>query len=123
LLIGDLAFLHDSNALINLLTRRIDLRIILVDNCGGGIFSFLPQATSMDNSKFEKVFGTPHDTDLLLIANAHGLETAVVTSLEQLSEALLIKGPHVIQISTDRSENVRVHERINKMVSEAIRNS
>ena len=123
LLIGDLAFLHDSNALINLLTRNIDLRIILVDNCGGGIFSFLPQATSMDNSKFEKVFGTPHDTDLLLIAIAHGLKTAVVTSLEQLSEALLIKGPHVIQISTDRSENVRVHERINKMVTESIRNS
>ena len=123
LLIGDLAFLHDSNALINLLTRNIDLRIILVDNCGGGIFSFLPQATSMDNSKFEKVFGTPHDTDLLLIAKAHGLKTTVVTSLEQLSESLLINGPQVIQISTDRSENVRVHERINKMVSEAIRNS
>jgi len=123
LLIGDLAFLHDSNALINLLTRNIDLRIILVDNCGGGIFSFLPQATSMDNLKFEKVFGTPHDTDLLLIAKAHGLKTTVVTSLEQLSEAQLINGPHVIQISTDRSENVHVHERINKMVSEAIRNS
>jgi 2-succinyl-5-enolpyruvyl-6-hydroxy-3-cyclohexene-1-carboxylate synthase len=123
LLIGDLAFLHDSNALINLLTRNIDLRIILVDNCGGGIFSFLPQATSMDNSKFEKVFGTPHDTDLLLIAKAHGLKTTVVTSLEQLWESLLINGPQVIQISTDRSENVRVHERINKMVSEAIRNS
>ena len=77
----------------------------------------------MDNLKFEKVFGTPHDTDLLLIANAHGLKTTVVTSLEQLSESLLINGPQVIQISTDRSENVRVHERINKMVSEAIRNS
>ena len=123
LLIGDLAFMHDSNALINLLTRNIDLRIILVDNCGGGIFSFLPQATSMDNSKFEKVFGTPHDTDLLLIAKAHGLKTAEVTSLEQLSEALVIIGPQVIQISTDRSENVRVHERINQMVSVAIRNS
>jgi 2-succinyl-5-enolpyruvyl-6-hydroxy-3-cyclohexene-1-carboxylate synthase len=41
LLIGDLAFLHDSNALINLISRNIDLRIVLVDNCGGGIFSFL----------------------------------------------------------------------------------
>ena len=123
LLIGDLAFLHDSNALINVVARNIDLRIILVDNCGGGIFSFLPQATSMDNSKFEKVFGTPHDTDLLLIAKAHGLKTAEVTSLEQLSEALVIIGPQVIQISTDRSENVRVHERINQMVSVAIRNS
>ena len=123
LLIGDLAFLHDSNALVNVVTRNIDLRIILVDNCGGGIFSFLPQATSMDSSKFEKVFGTPHDTDLLLLAKAHGLKTTLITTLEQLLETMMVNGPQVIQISTDRSENVRVHERINQMVSVAIRNS
>jgi 2-succinyl-5-enolpyruvyl-6-hydroxy-3-cyclohexene-1-carboxylate synthase len=123
LLIGDLAFLHDSNALVNVATRNIDLRIILVDNCGGGIFSFLPQATSMDSSKFEKVFGTPHDTDLLLLAKAHGLKTTLITTLEQLLETMMVNGPQVIQISTDRSENVRVHERINQMVSVAIRNS
>jgi 2-succinyl-5-enolpyruvyl-6-hydroxy-3-cyclohexene-1-carboxylate synthase len=123
LLIGDLAFLHDSNALVNVVTRNIDLRIILVDNGGGGIFSFLPQATSMDSSKFEKVFGTPHDTDLLLLAKAHGLKTTLITTLEQLLETMMVNGPQVIQISTDRSENVRVHERINQMVSVAIRNS
>ena len=123
LLIGDLAFLHDSNALVNVVTRNIDLRIILVDNCGGGIFSFLPQATSMDSSKFEKVFGTPHDTDLLLLAKAHGLKTTLVTTLEQLLETMMVNGPQVIRISTDRGENVRVHERINQMVSVAIRNS
>jgi 2-succinyl-5-enolpyruvyl-6-hydroxy-3-cyclohexene-1-carboxylate synthase len=104
-------------------TRNIDLRIILVDNGGGGIFSFLPQATSMDSSKFEKVFGTPHDTDLLLLAKAHGLKTILITTLEQLLETMMVNGPQVIQISTDRSENVRVHERINQMVSVAIRNS
>ena len=123
LLIGDLAFLHDSNSLINVVARNIDLRIILVDNCGGGIFSFLPQATSMDSSKFEKVFGTPHNSDLMLLAKAHGLKTTLVTTLEQLLEAMTIEGPQVIQISTDRGENVRVHERINQMVSVAIRNS
>jgi len=123
LLIGDLAFLHDSNGLINLGSRNIDLRIVLIDNCGGGIFSFLPQATALENAKFEKIFGTPHNTDLALIARAHGLETTNVTTLDQLSEALLIRGPQVIRVATDRSENVRVHERINQMVSVAIRNT
>jgi len=123
LLIGDLAFLHDSNGLINLISRNIDLRIVLIDNCGGGIFSFLPQAAALENTKFEKIFGTPHNTDLALIARAHGLETTNVATLDQLSEALLIRGPQLIRVVTDRSENVRVHERINQIVSVAIRNS
>ena len=120
LLIGDLAFLHDSNALINCITRDIDLRIVLIDNCGGGIFSFLPQATAIDSAKFEKVFGTPHNADLVLIAKAHGLVATTVTSLDQLTDALLIRGPQLIRIATDRGENVRVHERINQMVSAAL---
>lgn len=120
LLIGDLAFLHDSNALINCITRDIDLRIVLIDNCGGGIFSFLPQATAIESAKFEKVFGTPHNADLVLIAKAHGLVATTVTSLDQLTDALLIRGPQLIRIATDRSENVRVHERINQMVSAAL---
>ena len=120
LLIGDLAFLHDSNALINLISRDVDLRIVLIDNCGGGIFSFLPQAALIDNAKFEKVFGTPHNADMLLLAKAHGLETTSVSTLDQLLDALVIRGPQLIRIATDRSENVRVHERINQMVSVAI---
>ena len=120
LLIGDLAFLHDSNALINCITRDIDLRIVLIDNCGGGIFSFLPQATAIDSAKFEKVFGTPHNSDLVLIAKAHGLVATTVTSLDQLTDTLLNRGPQLIRIATDRGENVRVHERINQMVSAAL---
>ena len=120
LLIGDLAFLHDTNGLINLISRNVDLRIILIDNCGGGIFSFLPQATAMQPEKFEKVFGTPHNADLALIATAHGLTAITVTSLDQLSEAMLTRGPQLIRIATNREENVRVHERINQMISAAI---
>ena len=120
LLIGDLAFLHDSNGLINLLSRNIDLRIVVIDNCGGGIFSFLPQASTIDSAKFEKVFGTSHNTDLALLAKAHGLTATTVTNIEQLSSALLNRGPQLIRIATDRAENVRVHERINQMVSVAL---
>ncbi len=120
LLIGDLAFLHDSNGLINLLSRNIDLRIVVIDNCGGGIFSFLPQASTIDSAKFEKVFGTSHNTDLALLAKAHGLTATTVTNFEQLSSALLNRGPQLIRIATDRAENVRVHERINQMVSVAL---
>lgn len=120
LLIGDLALLHDSNGLINLASRNIDLRIVLIDNCGGGIFSFLPQATAMESTKFEKIFGTPHNSDLVLIAKAHGLQATTAASLDELTDELMIRGPRLICVATDRSENVRAHERINQMVSVAI---
>ena len=45
-------------------TREVDLTIVVVDNDGGGIFSFLPQATELDAERFEPLFGTPHDVDL-----------------------------------------------------------
>ena len=46
----------------------------MVDNDGGGIFSFLPQATRLPSERFEQLFGTPHGTDVVALAAAHGLD-------------------------------------------------
>ena len=46
----------------------MDLRIVVVDNDGGGIFSFLPQATALASDRFEQLFGTPLGVDVLAIA-------------------------------------------------------
>lgn len=74
----------------------------------------------MESTKFEKIFGTPHNSDLVLIAKAHGLQATTAASLDELTDELMIRGPRLICVATDRSENVRVHERINQMVSVAI---
>ena len=63
-LIGDVAFVHDSSSLVNIVDHAVDLHIVLIDNRGGGIFSFLPQATALEEDQFEKLFGTPHSTDV-----------------------------------------------------------
>jgi len=117
LLIGDIALLHDTNGLLNLGNRKIDLRIIVLDNRGGGIFSFLPQASALSTDTFEKVFGTPHDVDIEMLAKSHRIESETVENLDQLTEAISQRGPYLIRVVTDRNENVRVHDRINQTVS------
>ena len=121
LLIGDIAFMHDTNGLLELRTRRADLRIVVVDNRGGGIFSFLPQRTTLGGTRFERLFSTPHSADLGALAGAHGIAHEVVTATGQLRAALQQGGPRVIIARTERDDNVRVHDAINQAVIDAVR--
>ena len=116
LLIGDVAFLHDTNGLLGLDGRGVDLCIVVVDNDGGGIFSFLPQAGSLDTDDFELLFGTPHGVDLSMLAHAHGLPVLTATDdgavALAVDAALSTGGVHVVLVRTDRDENVAIHERL-----------
>ena len=108
-LIGDIAFLHDSNALIAAGQFGADLRVVVVDNGGGGIFSFLPQAATLPIDQFERLFGTPHRTDLVALAGAHGVPAATVTTLDAVATAVQTPGPSVTRVVTDRTLNVATH--------------
>lgn len=121
LLIGDIALLHDSNGMLNLANRNVDLRIVVIDNNGGGIFSFLPQAQALDQALFEKIFGTPHQVDIKMLARAHQIIVHEIDSLTGLGEVLSQRGPWLARVVTDRAENVKVHERINQMVESSLR--
>lgn len=119
-LIGDIAFVHDSNALVALRDRAVDLRIVVVDNAGGGIFNFLPQATSLTRERFEQLFGTPHGTDIVALAAAHGIDAASVTTLDELAGRLARPGTSVTRVATDRERNVRDHQAIERAVASAL---
>ena len=123
-LVGDIAFLHDSSALIALARRDVDLTIVVVDNDGGGIFSFLAQADAVDRARFELLFGTPHGTDIAALARAHHLTTDVVDTPEEFSVAFMkaTDAPEVrvIVARTDRAENVAVHRAIHDAVARAV---
>lgn len=119
-LVGDIAFVHDSNALVALAARGVDLRIVVTDNGGGGIFSFLPQATALPAERFEQLFGTPHGTDIEALARAHGVRAGTVTGAAELRAALDAPGPSVTRIITDRVANVAEHARLNAAVTTSI---
>jgi 2-succinyl-5-enolpyruvyl-6-hydroxy-3-cyclohexene-1-carboxylate synthase len=122
-LVGDIAFLHDSNALLGLAGRGVDITIVVVDNRGGGIFEFLPQA-ELDREIFESLWGTPHDVDLATLAAAHGIATLTVHEPEGLRTALDVaaqtSGVHVVLCPTDRQANVGIHDEIHRAVAAAI---
>jgi 2-succinyl-5-enolpyruvyl-6-hydroxy-3-cyclohexene-1-carboxylate synthase len=123
-LIGDLAFAYDVAALLWAAERDIDCTYVIVDNDGGGIFSFLPQAEQLAPERFERLWGTPHRRDLLAIARAYGASTADVDSLDGLTAALgdvgTGKGVRVLRCRTDRAANVADHDRLNAAVAGAV---
>ena len=118
LLIGDVAFLHDTNGLLGLDARGVDLCIVVIDNDGGGIFSFLPQASALEPTQFEQLFGTPHGVDLAMLAHAHRLP--VLEASDDLAVGLAVEasmttgGVHVILAQSNRSENVAVHDALHQ---------
>ena len=113
-LVGDLAFVHDANALWAIADRDVDLRVVVVDNDGGGIFSFLPQADDPGGAVFERLFGTPHGADVVSLAESFGVATEVVDSVDELEAALSRPGPRVIRVPSDRLRNVAVHQRLHE---------
>jgi 2-succinyl-5-enolpyruvyl-6-hydroxy-3-cyclohexene-1-carboxylate synthase len=125
-LIGDVALLHDTNGLLGLTSRDIDLVIVVVDNDGGGIFSFLPQATALDHDRFEQLFGTPHGVDLDVLAGAHGIVAERVELQSDLGPAVrrchAAGGVHLLLATTHREANVAVHDEIHDAVARALSN-
>jgi 2-succinyl-5-enolpyruvyl-6-hydroxy-3-cyclohexene-1-carboxylate synthase len=124
LLTGDLAFLHDTNALLGLARRDPPLVIVVVDNDGGGIFHFLPQRSALPGDRFEQLFGTPHGADLVTLAAAHGIPAVRVGSRAglraALAGALTRGGARVVVVATDRDANVAVHAELNAAVAAAV---
>jgi len=119
-LLGDVALLHDASSLTALADRGVDVRIVVVDNDGGGIFSFLPQASSLPAARFEQLFGTPHGTDLLALASAHRLPAATVHSAVELQAWLERPGPWLVRVPSTRDANVVGHRRLNDAVVSAM---
>jgi 2-succinyl-5-enolpyruvyl-6-hydroxy-3-cyclohexene-1-carboxylate synthase len=126
LVVGDLSFYHDMNGLFAAKRHGLNATILLLNNDGGGIFSFLPQADASESrERFEELFGTPHGLEFRHAAALYGLEwhrTCAQEALDRvLSESMASPGVQVIEVRTDRRENAALHRRIWERVLEALR--
>ena len=125
LLIGDLSFLHDLNGLLAASKFRLDATVVVLNNDGGGIFSFLPQAEQLDETTFEALFGTPTGLDIAAAARLFGASHARPGDWgafrRELCRAIGGRGLAVIELITDRQRNVTQHRAVWAAVAEALR--
>ena len=110
-LTGELALVHDLGGLLAARRAGIELTILCVDNGGGGIFDFLPLATSADPGLYEAHVATPSGVDLEALAALAGIEHRAAASAAEV-RAAIATGPGLIVVRTDRAQNVDVHRSV-----------
>jgi 2-succinyl-5-enolpyruvyl-6-hydroxy-3-cyclohexene-1-carboxylate synthase len=122
LLIGDMAFIHDINALAVLKTLDIPVIVIVVNNRGGGIFHFLP--ISQVEDVFEDYFAVPHDFAFKGACETFGIDyynPGSKTEFTSTYKAVVINAvPAVIEIDTNREENLKLRRTIKQQITEAL---
>jgi 2-succinyl-5-enolpyruvyl-6-hydroxy-3-cyclohexene-1-carboxylate synthase len=116
--LGDLALFHDLGGLAAM-EQAPDLRLIVIDNAGGGIFHFLPQAEAMEEPEFEALLGTPAGRDPGDAARLFDLTVAVPESPAELEEALAADA-RMIVVRTERARNLELHRELSAAAAEAL---
>jgi 2-succinyl-5-enolpyruvyl-6-hydroxy-3-cyclohexene-1-carboxylate synthase len=122
-LCGDLTLLHDASSLLGAAGRPRGVILVVCDNDGGGIFSFLPQAR-LPVDLFEPLFGTPHGLDLAAVADAAGLPCSTVEKaadlVPALDAALAGGGTRLVLVRGDRAANLVRHRAVTEAVVAAV---
>ena len=119
IVVGDLGLLHDLGSLATLRDVSTPVRIVVIDNGGGGIFHFLPQEGAMPADEFEALLGTPRGVDTAKAAALFDLPHRRLESLTDLPEALAA-GTGLIEVKTDRSTNAGAHRELTRRVHDAL---
>ena len=123
LLVGDLAFCHDLGALLSAKSLKANLRIVLVDNHGGGIFEFLPIATQIQQEQFQRYFLTPQEVDYRAVVESFGFYYRQVDSSAELLRLLSAappKGVELIHIPVERAVCTALRNSLSQVASSAL---
>jgi len=116
--LGDLAMIHDMNSLLLIDGSENPITLIVVNNGGGGIFSFLP--VSKYSHIFEQYFGTAHDYEFRHLARMFNLKYYQPSTNKEFADVYkrcaLGKRSALIEIKTDRDKNYILHQDIQKKV-------
>ncbi len=116
-IIGDLTCLHDLNSLAQM-TRGVPVVLLVINNSGGGIFSFLP--ISQREDLFEEMIAASHSLEFSKAAEGFGLPYYNPETLSEL--ALILRDQRtfpqscLIEVTTDRHKNVAIHQHLHQAI-------
>jgi 2-succinyl-5-enolpyruvyl-6-hydroxy-3-cyclohexene-1-carboxylate synthase len=116
---GDLGLLHDIGGLAALRDVATPVRIVVINNDGGGIFGFLPQAGALESDELEALLETPRGVDVGKAADLFDLPHSPLARLPDLPAALAA-GTGLIEIVTERQANVDLHGQLGTTVTRAL---
>ncbi|GAB2248413.1 hypothetical protein Droror1_Dr00008295 [Drosera rotundifolia] len=122
--LGDVSFLHDTNglAILSLRMRRKPITIIVINNHGGAIFSFLPVAKRTDERILNEFFYYNHTISISNLCAAHGVLHFCTKTKAELQEALLLSQQSdsdcVIEVESSIDKNAAFHSFLRKHVGQ-----
>ena len=122
-LLGDLAVLHDLGSLAVLARAPQPVVLVVVNNDGGGIFSFLPALADQEDV-FERCFGTPHGYRFEHACRMFDLDyhrpATHADARAALARCFAAGRKALVEVGTDRRENLALHRRLRAEVGAAI---
>lgn len=113
LIVGDLSFVYDSNALWNK-NLGANFKIVVINNGGGGIFSLLPSLSEIEG--FEEYIETSHPVNIQKIAEAFGVKYFSCQNEQQLHKVfrtflMWATTPALFEIITPKTINAQVFKK------------
>ena len=116
--------MHDLSGLLAANQTGLDLVIVVLDDDGGGIFSFLPIAQQLEAAQFDRLLGTPHGLDLSRVADLFELEYARARSAEELEKAIATGlqrgGVCLVHVPLDREQNEARFRELIRLIAQTV---
>jgi 2-succinyl-5-enolpyruvyl-6-hydroxy-3-cyclohexene-1-carboxylate synthase len=129
-IVGDLSTLYDLNSLALLRQSTDPVIVVIINNDGGGIFSFLPLAKSLQGriakstDLFDTYFGTPHGLDFANAAAMFGIDyyqpQHQAELIKNYTQALANGRSAIIEVTTERSENWQLHQDLQAYIQQEL---
>ncbi len=116
--LGDQAALHDLNSLSQLRKATVPVILVIINNSGGGIFSFLP--INKEHDIFEEYVAGAHDFKFAKAAEMFQIPYTSLTNFEDLHRALRAEKTTILEFTSNRTRNVKVHEAVDQKMHDII---
>jgi len=122
--IGDIALLHDVGSVLDAVRQGVDLTIVVPNNDGGGLFSFLPITDAIDPRTYDKLFHTPHGSDFSFLDAAPGISHRPIdgsTFANEFQASKLRRGVTILEAAVSTADRMKLQAKLDTAIDTTTR--